>query len=236
MQIAPVGSATSGQSQGPRQLLARLALGPERWHHQPPPPGTPQLGKDTGPQQRRLARPGSPEQNQQAGPTQGAAGSEPLDQMPDVVIPAEVDGSVFLLEGEQARIGRSGAIPGEPALGRERDGLQLLPELFQTSCTLLAQIEHLQVGSDARAGIAIGCLDHLEDRLAEEAGTGEFSIAPLGSAPVGALEDQQRLRKLDLAVEGLLPIRPRRDTGMLVEVKKGRVETLLLQPGLDPAG
>ena len=156
--------------------------------------------------------------------------------MADVVIPAEVDGSVFLLEGQQAGIGRTGAIPGEAALGLERDLRQLLLELLQASFPLLTQIEHLQVWSGVLSGVSIGCLDHLEDRLAEEAGTGEFSIAPLGSAPVGAQEDQERLRPLDLAVEGLLPVRPRLNAAVIIEVEKGRLETLLLQPGLDPAG
>ena len=234
MQIAPAGTAASGE--GPRQFLARLALGPERWHYQPPPAGAPQPGKDTCPQQRRLAGPRGPEQNQQAGPTQGAAGSEPLDQMEALVITAEVDGSVFLLKRGQARIGGTAAIPGEAALGRERDGLQLQLELLQTSIPVLAQIEHLKLWGDGGAGIAIGRLDHLEDRLAEEAGTGELSVAPLGSAPVGALEDQQRLRLFDLSIEGPLPIRPRRDADVHIEVKKGRLETLLLQPGPHPVG
>ena len=155
--------------------------------------------------------------------------------MADLLIPAEVDGSVLLLERQQAWTGRPGAIPGEATMGRERDGLQLLPDLLQTSVPLLAQIEHLQVWCDGQAGIAIGGLDHLEDRLAQEAGTGEFSVAPLGSVPVGALEDQQCLGALDLAVEGLLPVRSWRNAAVLVEVEKRGVETLLFQPRLHAA-
>ena len=154
--------------------------------------------------------------------------------MADLLIPAEVDGGVFLLKGQQAWIGCSGDIPGEAALGRERNRRQLRLELPQARFPLVSQIEHLQIGSRGRAGVCIGRFDHLKDRLAEGTGLGEFGETPLGIAPVGALEDQQRLRLIDLAVEGLLPIGPRRDADMLVEVKERRLESLLLQPSLDP--
>ena len=189
MQFAPVGAAISGQGQGPRQLLARLALGPERGHHQPPPAGTPQPGQHPGPQQGGFAGTRGAEQHQQAGPTQGAAGREPLDQMEALLIPAEVDGSVFLLEGQQAWIGRSGAIPGEAALGGERKCRQLRLELLQARFPFLSQIEHLQIGSRDRARVCIGRFDHLEDRLAESPGLGELGETPLRGAPIGALED-----------------------------------------------
>ena len=198
--------------------------------------GAPQPGEHTGPQQRGLAGSRGPEQHQQTGATEGAAGAEPLDQMADLPITAEVDGSVFLLKRRQARIGGTGAIPGEAPLGRQRDLHQLLPELLKASFTLVTQIEHLQVWSDGRAGIAFSSLDHLEDRLSEGTGLLELSEAPLGSSPVGALENQHRLRLTDLAKEGLLPVRPRWNANVSIKVEKWRFETLLLQPGLHAAG
>ena len=120
----------------------------------------------------------------------------------------------------------------EAALGSERDRRQLLLELLQARFPLLTQIQHLQVRSGGRARVAIGGLDHLEDRLTEGPGLCELGETPLGGAPVGALEYQQRLRLIDLAVEGFLPIGSRRDADVLIEVKKGRLETLLFQPGL----
>ena len=58
-------------------------------------------------------------------------------------------------------------------------------------------------------------------------GLGEWGESPLGGAPVGALEDQQCLLLLDLAVGVPLPVRSRRYADVPVEVKKRCLETLL---------
>ena len=65
---------------------------------------------------------------------------------------------------------------------------------------------------------------------------GELSEALLGSIPVGAEEDQERLRPLDLAAEGPLPVSPRRDAAVFVKVKKWHLETVLQQPVLHAGG
>ncbi len=53
----------------------------------------------------------------------------------------------------------------------------------------------------------------------------------LEALQVGAQKDQQLLGPVDVAVEDLLLVCSWRDTGMLVEVEEGSLETLLLQPG-----
>ena len=63
VQFTPVGAASSGHGQGLRQFLARLALGPERRHHQPPSAGAPQPGQHPGPQQGGFSGPRGSEQH-----------------------------------------------------------------------------------------------------------------------------------------------------------------------------
>ena len=122
--------------------------------------------------------------------------------------------------------------PGEAALILQGDALQLAPQLLQARRSVVAQIEPLQICRDRLLGGRLVGLHQLEDRFAQCTRLGELGKAPAGSTPIRRLQDQQGLAALDLFVKRALPGGSGRNAAVLVEINKGRRESLPIQPGL----
>ena len=181
--------------------------------------------------QRRLAGAGGAEQGDHVGGAAHPARAQPLDQPADVVIAAEIDRGILGLEGEEPGIGGTLPVPGEAALGIQRQLDQFGPELRQPALAVLPEIELLDVGRDE--ALAAGRDDDREDRLAERARLGEFGEAPFAVEPRRREHQDDGLGAVDLLVERALPVHPRLDAGLLVDVEERLVEAVLSQPRHD---
>ena len=161
---------------------------------------------------------------------------EPLDHRSPVAVAAEEHRCILRLEHHQSWEGGPAGItrrgPGEAALILQGDALQLAPQPLQARRSVVAQIKPLQICRDRLLGGRLVGLHHLKDRFAQRTRLGELGKAPAGGTPVRRLHDQQGLAALDLRVERALPVGARRDATVLVEIEKGRSESLIIQPGL----
>ena len=216
---------------GAGELADGIVPRPERRQHDPVAPVALEPRQHAGAHQRRLARAGGAEQRDQFRRPLDAAGVEPLDQPPDVVVAAEIDRGILGLERQEARIGRAALVPAEAALRVEGDLGQFAGELGEAALAVGAEVELLDVGGDE--ALAAGRHDHREDRLAEGTGLGELGEAPLRFEPVRRQHQDDRMGAVDLLVERALPVGAGLDAGVLVDVEEGLVEAVRLEPGHD---
>ena len=154
-----------------------------------------------------------------------------LDQPPDVVVAAEIDRRVLLVEGEEAGIGRAAGREVEAALPHQRDLGQPPGEAIEAARLVADEVELLQVVADEL--VAVRRADQREDRLAARACLGELGEAPLRIEPVPGQDQDHRLGAVELVIELLLPALTRRDALVLVDVEEALLEALRLEPGED---
>ena len=101
-----------------------------------------------GAEQRRLAGAGFAEHEDAAPAALDAARIGPLDQPPDVVVAAEVDRRVLLVEGQEAGIGRAAGREVEAALPHQRHLGQAPRQPVEAARLVADEVELLQVVAD----------------------------------------------------------------------------------------
>nr|WP_291746218.1 hypothetical protein [Bauldia sp.] len=219
----------AGLGEAEREAFKGVGLGPKGCEHDPVAPGPPETGDQPRLDQGRLAGAGFSEQQDEPPASFDPAGVQSLDEAPHVVIPAEIDRGVVLVEGEEAGIGRSAGWKVEAPLTQKGDLGQAAGELFKAAFTVPRQVQLLQVVSDELVTVRRG--DQREDRLAARACLSELGKAPFGIEPVRRQEQDDRLRPLQFVVKPLLPPLAGRDAEMLVDIEKAVFEAPALEPG-----
>ncbi len=152
-----------------------------------------------------------------------------LDQPADVVVAAEIDRGILLVEGEETGIWGAAGREVEAALPHQRDLGQPPREALQATRLVADEVELLQVVADEL--VAVRRVDQREDRLAARARLGELGEAPFRIEPIPGQDQDHRLGAVELVIELLLPALPRRDALVLVDVEETLLEALGLQPG-----
>ncbi len=147
-----------------------------------------------GAQQRRLAGAGLAEHHDEALATLDAARIETLDEPAHIVVAAEIDRRVVLVEGQEAGIGGAAGREIEAALAEQRHLGQPVRQAVEPGLLVLGEVDLLQVVADVL--VAVRRDDHREDRLAARPRLGEFGEAPLGIEPVAGQQQDDRLGAL----------------------------------------
>ena len=184
--------------------------------------------QQAGAEQRRLAGARFAEHHDEALAALDAARIEPLDEPADIVVAAEVDRRVVLVEREETGIRRAAGREIEAALAEQRHFGQPVRQAFETRLLVVGQVDLLQVVADIL--VAVRRDDDREDRLAARARLGELGETPLGIEPVAGEQQDHRLGALQLLVEGLFPLGSRRDAMVGVDIQESALEALGPEP------
>ncbi len=216
--------AVEGPAQHRRQLARRVVAGAEGLHHQPALDVAPQPRHQARTHQRRLAGAGGAEHHHQAGLAQPVDLVEQVQAVADLLVAAEEDAGVLLLEGQQPRIGRAAAVPVEGVGGIEPGGQDSAPQALERLLFLHREVDDLAVGEHP-VDRAVVDLDRKEV-LAEGAGVGDLHEAPARRHRVPAAQHDDGAAGAQLAVELLLPVASRRDARLGIEIEEDRTMAL----------
>ena len=226
--LPPVLRVAERRGNRQRQLVQRLSLGTKRRQHDPVVPVLFQPRRNSGPQQRRLARSRCAQHHHQLLAALHAPGFQPLNQCPDVIVAPEVDRGVSLLEGHQSRIGQPLVVPVQPAARVQCDARQLRAQPVHPAFAVLHQVQQLNVVADE---LLFGRrLHQRENRLAQRPRLRKLHKAPLALEPVRSQDQDHRIAGRDLAIQRALPLLSRSDAPLIVEIEKCRGESLGAQP------
>ena len=206
--------------------IERIVLRAEGGEDDPLALGLAEPRDEPGTEQRGLAGSGFAEDEDAAPPALDATRVGALDQLANVIVAAEIDRRILLVEGEEAGIGRAAGWEVEAALPRQGDFGEPARETFEAARLIADEVQFLQVVADEL--VAVGCVDQREDRLAAGARLGELGKAPLRIEPVPGEDQDHRLGAVELVVELLFPALPRRDALVLVDVEEALLEALRL--------
>ena len=227
-----------GLAQRRGKLARRLPPRPEGLHYQPLTAITPQLRHDPGPDQRRLAAARGPQHHDQARMSLAPHAVEQLDALANLLVAAEEDRRVRLVEGAQTGIRRLVGLP--LACLRRHDPLDLeaVPEPLVAVVLVRSQIDVLLLGEDRGHLRLLAPGIDLEDEefLALHPGEGDLGEAPLGGEVAVAAQRDHGAAGAQLGVEGALPADAGLDARLRVEVEEDRAVALLLEPGLEFLG
>ena len=223
--------------QGPRELSHGIGAGAEGIQHQPGLPVAPQPRHDSGPNQRRLAAARRPQQHQQRLAAEAAQVVQPVEGLLDLAVAPEIHGRIRLLEGHQAWIGRAAAIPAETGARVETGGQQTARQCAQSAVGIAGEVDRLE--APQHLGKVTGAHLHGEQALAQVAGDPHLPLAPFGGHEVLTDEGDHRPAAAELVVQLPVPVAPRRNAALGIEIQKQRLMALLPQPGgqaLRPGG
>ena len=222
------GDVDAGVAQAGGKPGEGVVLGPEDRQNDPLALGPLHTRHQAGAEQRRLARARLAEHHDEAPATLDTARIEALDQAADVVVAAEIDRRVVLIEGEEAGIRCPAGGEIEAALAEQRHLGQPVRQAFQPVLLVLGEVDLLQVVADIL--VAVRRDDDRKDRLAARACLGELGETPLGIEPVAGQQQDDRFGAFQLLVEGLFPLGARRDAVVRIDVKETTLEALRLEP------
>jgi len=102
-------------------------------------------GQYAGAKQRGFSRTGGAQHDNHPGPALRPPCVEPLYQSADIIVAAEINCRICLIEGKQPRIGRTRRVPIEPAARINYNLGQFRGKEGQTAFAVLHKIEMLDV-------------------------------------------------------------------------------------------
>ena len=157
---------------------------------------------------------------------------QPVQCLLELPVAPEEHGRIRLLEGHQAWIGRAAAIPAETGARVETGSHQAARQPAQSAVEIGGEINRLE--APQHLGKVTGAHLHGEQTLAQVAGDPHLPLAPFGGNEVLTDQGDNRPAAAELVVQLPVPVAPRRDAGLGIEIQEQRLMALLPQPGCDP--
>ena len=209
------------------ELAGRVTEGAHRGHDDPAGPVARQARQQAGPGERRLAAAGGAEDHDEPVAAELLQPAEGVDAVADLLVAAEEDGCVLLVEGEQAGVGRAAAVPREGVVRVQAGTAQPVEQPLIAILGIAGDVDDLARGED-RVDVAGPDLDG-GDVLAERLGMGDLGEAPVRGHGVLAAQDDECATRPQPRVELDLPVASGGDAVGRVEVEEDRAVPGCLQ-------